>query len=342
MAIDTLWFIIGLLLGAGGLVFWLRSIITERLDRVTDQLDKRLRENVHATNESKFFLADRVSMTERTVREVSTSLGKLEHATAALQRTNQEIASFQQMLRHPKIRGSFGEVLLLNLLGTVLPAEHYRAQYTLPGNGTTCDAIIRLQDGYLVAIDAKFPLANYELFVHAIGEPEKKQAYAAFLRDVKKHISDIAQKYISPSDKTLDYAFMYIPSEGIYYETIVRDSAQSNLWEFCLNQRVIPVSPNSFLAYLQTIVVGLRGFKIQQQALDIVRSLSQIRQEFNQFGKEFAMVGTHLNNAKNRFDDSARRLDRFGNRLEGIESGLPDPQKTVVNTAAKLPGQSLE
>jgi DNA recombination protein RmuC len=301
----------------------LQQMIAQRLDQVSEQMDRRLQENVRAMNESKEFLANRVSSTERTVRAVSNSLGKLEEATAALHRTNQEIASFQHMLRSPKVRGSFGEVMLGNLLADVMPSDRYELQYTFSESGEIADSIIRLQDGYIVAVDAKFPLANYELYARAEEEEERHRLRKDFIRDVKKHISDISRKYISPQAKTLDYAFMYIPIEGVYYETMVHDRDGDTLWEFCLTHKVIPVSPNSFLAYLQTVLVGLRGMKIQQQAKEILESLGQIRRDFGQFGKDFAMIGSHLTNAKNRYDDSARRLDTFSNRLDALETAQP-------------------
>jgi len=298
----------------------LQRVFDERLDKVATQIDRRLSENVNAINESKSFIAGRVSSNEKTVREVSAGLGKLEQATATLQRTNEEISSFQNMLKHPKVRGGFGEVLLNNLLGDILPQDRYQLQYSFPDSGDIADAVIMLQDGYIVAIDAKFPLANYQAFVQAEEKSQKANLRTVFNRDVKKHIKDIAAKYISPQQKTLDYAFMYIPIEAIYYETMVHDTSGQTLWEFCLSHKVIPVSPNSFLAYLQTVLIGLRGMKIEQQAKEILQHLGQVRQDFSQFAKDYAMIGTHLNNAKNRYDDSSRRLDKFTNRLDQIET----------------------
>lgn len=309
---------------ASRLLVDLQRDLTTRLDATTQQIDQRLQDNVRAMNESKSFLADRVSSTERTVREVNSSLGKLEQATAALQRTNEEISSFQKLLKAPKVRGSFGEVLLTNLLSDVLPADRYATQFTLQ-SGDIADAIIRLQDGYIVAIDAKFPFANYEAYMQENNPAAKETARKLSVRDFKKHIGDISRKYIVPREKTLDYAFMYIPVEGVYYETMVHDPTGESLWEFCLQHKVIPVSPNSFLAYLQTILVGLRGMKIQEQAKEILQTLSQVRRDFKVFAEDFTMVGKHLGNAKNRFDDSARRLDKFSNRLDQIEADTPAP-----------------
>lgn len=315
----------------------LQKNLSERMDQVTVQIDRRLSENVHAINESKSFLAQRVNNTEKTVREVSAGLGKLEQATSTLQRTNEEIASFQTMLRNPKVRGSFGEVLLNSLLADVLPQDRYATQYTFSDTNNIADAIIHLQDGFIVAIDAKFPLANYEAYQQEQDEQKKKQARKIFINDIKKHVSDIAKKYISPSDKTLDYAFMYIPIEGVYYETMIHNPEGESIGNFCLKHKVIPVSPNSFMAYLQTILIGLRGMKIQEQAKEILTSLQQVRKDFALFSKDYSMIGNHLTNAKNRYDDSSRRLDKFTNRLDQIETNVDTPkiEEKAQKTSAK-------
>lgn len=293
--------------------------LVDQMARMQEQIDRRLAEQVRATNESKEFLANRVSSAEQTVRSVSMGLGKLEQATATLQQTSNEIVSFQNMLKAPKVRGSFGEVLLGNLLADVMPSDRYHLQYPFADTREIADAIIKLQDGHIVAIDAKFPFANYQLYMQEQDEATRSSLRKAFIRDVKKHISDISQKYISSHEKTLDYAFMYIPIEGVYYETMVRDEDGGSLWEFCLANKVVPVSPNSFLAYLQTVLVGLRGMKIEQQAREILQYIGQLRQDFGKFSDDFVTVGKHLSNAKTKYEDSSRRLDKLSNRFEQIE-----------------------
>lgn len=287
------------------------------MDRMQAIIDQRLSENVRA-----------VSGAEQSIRTVSHGLGKLEQATATLQKTGNEIVSFQNMLKAPKIRGSFGEVLLGNLLADVLPQDRYELQYPFAEGREIADSIIRLQDGYIVAIDAKFPFANYEAFMNEKDEDEKAAIRRIFIRDVKKHISDIARKYISSNEKTLDYAFMYIPIEGVYYETMVRDQDGDSLWEFCLANKVVPVSPNSFLAYLQTVLIGLRGMKVEQQTKEILEYIGQLRQDFGKFSEDFLTVGKHLGNAKTKYEESTRRLDKFSNRFEQIDHGnssIPSP-----------------
>lgn len=314
MDITILLFIfIAVIIGAG--VAWflmqMNKRLMEQMDRMNQQIDRRLSENVRAMAES-----------ERSVRSVSLGLGKLEQATASLQETGNEIVSFQHLLKAPKIRGSFGEVLLGNLLADVLPGDRYELQYAFADTREIADAIIRLQDGHIVAVDAKFPFANYEAFMREKDKDERAILRKVFIRDVKKHISDISQKYISSNEKTLDYAFMYIPIEGVYYETMVQGDG---LWEFCLQNKVVPVSPNSFLAYLQTVLVGLRGMKIEQKTREILQYIGQLRQDFGKFSDDFITVGKHLSNAKTKYDDTTRRLDKLSNRFEQIEVGEDAP-----------------
>ncbi len=310
MDITMLFLAIIILAGGAGVAWFMMQMnkrLMEQMDRMNQQIDRRLSENVRAMAES-----------ERSVRSVSLGLGKLEQATASLQETGNEIVSFQHLLKAPKIRGSFGEVLLGNLLADVLPGDRYELQYAFTDTREIADAIIRLQDGHIVAIDAKFPFANYEAFMKEQDKDERAILRKVFIRDVKKHISDISQKYISSNERTLDYAFMYIPIEGVYYETMVQGDG---LWEFCLQNKVVPVSPNSFLAYLQTVLVGLRGMKIEQKTREILQYIGQLRQDFGKFSDDFITVGKHLSNAKTKYEDSNRRLDKLSNRFEQIEVG---------------------
>ncbi|MBI4021849.1 MAG: DNA recombination protein RmuC [Candidatus Andersenbacteria bacterium] len=341
MVSEGLIFVIGL--AAFALLTWVvvrwqsavQHTLTDRIDRLTDQLDRRLRANTQAMNESQTFVADRVSHSERTAREVSLGLGKLEHATAALKATTDEISSFQKLLQTPKIRGSYGEVLLNSLLADILPRDRYETQYRMPSTGEIADAVIKLQDGHIVAIDAKFPLANFDRYVREPAPEVRHRLRQEMMRDIKRHVSDIHQKYIVPRDRTLDYAFMYIPFEAVYYETIVQDESAGDLWDYCIQHKVVPVSPNSFLAYLHTILIGLRGMKIEQRAKEILQHLAQVQREFKLFTDDYAMIGKHLSNAKNRYDDSSRRLDKFETRLETVTSAAAPPLPPAAsNTAA--------
>lgn len=265
---------------------------------------------------SRQFLAERVSATERTARELSQHFGHLREASQTILRTNTEILDFQKMLSAPSARGGFGEMLLETLLRDILPADRYGLQVVLQ-SGVRADAILKLQDGHVVAIDAKFPLAGYEPLVRSRTDEEHALALRAFAADVKRHARDIAEKYISEQDRTLSFAFMYIPAEGVYYE-IVRNT---ELWNAVTALRVYPVSPNSLVPYMYTVLVGLKGLQIEKEARHILELLGRMQKEFARVGGEFGKVGAHLQQALHRYEDAAKVFDRLRGRVEALGTG---------------------
>jgi DNA recombination protein RmuC len=191
------------------------------------------------------------------------------------------------------------------------------------------DAVIKL-GGSLVPVDSKFPLENFKRILEAPTEEEKGKARKQFIADVKRHIDAIANKYILPDEGTYDFALMYIPAENVYYETIIKDDSagDKNLSQYALSKRVIPVSPNSFYAYLQAIVLGLKGMKIEERAKEIIQYLSRLQGDFSRFRDEFNLLGKHLGHAQSSFQNAERRLDQFGQKLltaDVDKKNLPEP-----------------
>ena len=145
-----------------------------------------------------------------------------------------------------------------------------------------------------------------------------------------KHIDAIAAKYILPDEGTYDFALMYIPAENVYYETIIKDDAgggDKSLSHYALGKRVIPVSPNSFYAYLQVIIMGLRGMRIEERAKEIFQDLSRLRGDFSKFRDEFDLVGKHLSHAQSSFQSADKRLEQFDQKLVAVDAdkkGLPE------------------
>ncbi len=196
--------------------------------------------------------------------EVKEGLGALTQRTKVVEEVGKNISSLQELLRAPKFRGGFGELLLERLLADILPHENYSLQYRFR-NGETVDAVIRIGEN-LVPIDAKFPLEDFERILSSESEEEQASLRRQFTRTIKKHIDNVT-KYILPDENTFDFALMYIPAENIYYETILRGQAEeSEICSYSLQKRVIPVSPNSFYAYLQVIILGLKGLHIEKTA----------------------------------------------------------------------------
>ncbi len=253
---------------------------------------------------------------ERLNKEIGTISEKSEQIITEFQ----HVKKFEDLLKPPKLRGGMGETLLEELLSQILPAQFYEFQYSFKSREKV-DAIIKLGDG-LVPVDSKFPLEQFIRLQEVENENERKTARKAFVRGIKSHIDAISQKYILPDEKTYDFALMYIPAENVYYETIIKDDDGEGVFSYALEKCVIPVSPNSFYAYLQVIVRGLKGMRIEEKAKEIMTHLSRLKIDEEKFKNEFNTLGTHISNAKNKYDDASRRLNRFEDKL--LETGNID------------------
>jgi len=261
---------------------------------------------------------------------VQTHLGKVEIVTQEVLQKAKNISTLEDLLRAPKFRGGLGELFLGDLLAQVLPPALYELQYRFK-SGEKVDAAIKIGNN-LVPVDSKFPLENFKKYLEEEDGREKEATRKKFVVDVKKHIEGISSKYILPDEGTYDFALMYIPAENIYYETILKDESfgeERSIFSYALQKRVIPVSPNSFYAYLQVIVLGLKGLQIEKSAQAICQALTQLRGDLLRFENDFQILGTHLGNAKSKFDDAEKRLERFTDRLELVsgERAIELPEK---------------
>jgi len=174
----------------------------------------------------------------------------------------------------------------------------------------------------MVPIDAKFPLDNFRRILSADSEEKRKNAKRVFIKDVKGHITAIASKYIRTDENTFDFALMYVPAENVYYETLIRDDAfggEMSLFNFALQKRVIPVSPNSFYAYLQTIILGLKGMRVEERSREILDSLSRLQKEFENFAEAFRLVGQHLDNSTKKYMEAQKRFGKVELKVEQID-----------------------
>jgi len=270
-----------------------------------------------------------LGQTGTVVQEIQKKLGVLEESTRQMKEIGRDISSLQDILRAPKLRGNLGEYLLEDLLRQILPMHNFEIQYRF-ASGTQVDAVIKLGQG-LVPVDAKFPLESFQRLITADSDDEKKAARREFIRSVKLRIDEIADKYIRPDEGTFDFALIYIPAENVFYETIVSDSLggrEFEIFNYALQKRVIPVSPNSFYAYLTAIVFGLRGFKIEQRAREILSQLSAIQDGFAKFHTDLQLVYKHLGNATLKFEECLKRGERFQDKLgqvTGIQSDTQAP-----------------
>jgi len=324
------------LLVLAGLALWLRSALRAlaprpedqqalgelrgQLNGVTQQVALLQSQVTQSLGDTRKAMDTRLDGAAIVIKEVSRQLGQLSEKTQQLSDIGKDISSLQDILRSPKLRGNMGELFLGDLLAQILPPEHYQLQYTFQDGGKV-DAVIRLQAG-LVPVDAKFPLENFQRLVKTESPEEKKALRRTFLQDVKKHVDAITTKYIRTDEGTFDFALMYIPAENVYYETIIKDDelgADGALFGYALTRRVIPVSPNSFYAYLQTVLLGLKGLRVEESAREIINHLARLNQEFDRFSESFRLVGDHLENALKKYEEAQKRLLKVEGKMEQLD-----------------------
>jgi len=297
----------------GGLFLALAVILIAVVFKISSQVNDRLAQMNQSILEANKLIGQNLSNSGNVVTKVYEKLGVLEESSRQIYEVGKNVSSLQDLLRAPKFRGEIGETLLENLLSQVLPKENYSIQYRFKTSDAV-DAVIKLGER-LVPIDAKFSLENFQRFVESSDEQAKNTYHKKFIQDVKNRVDEIASKYILPQENTYDFAFMYIPAENVYYEIIIKEDILS----YFSSKRVIPVSPNTFYAYLQIICLGLKGLKIEENAKVILKNLSGLAVEIGKLKDDFDILGTHIANAKTKYDDTEKRLEKFSDKLVNIQ-----------------------
>ena len=293
------------------------------LQQITGQVAERISENARSLQKAS---AD----TGRLIADINLRLGELGRSSQEILALGQDIRGLQQIFQAPKIRGGLGEIALGALLQQIFPAEQFTLQHAFR-DGQMVDAVLRLPGG-MVPIDSKFPLAGFRQILEATAPETRDRARRQFARDVRKHIDDIADKYLRPTEGTLDFALMYIPAESIFYELIAHDpdTGDDDISAYALKRRVIPVSPNSIYAYLQAIAYGLMGLRIEQRAREILKGLQQLNGDFGIFGESFKRAQRHLVNAQTAFGEAAQQADRLGDKLQQFASLADGPAREAT------------
>lgn len=304
-----------------------QATLFQEFHNMQTTLDKRLNDNTER-------LDKRLNDAGRQFLDVRERLAEMGKTNEQILEVTKDVASLQDILKAPKIRGGFGEAMLGDILSQMLPSDCYTLQHMFK-TGETVDALITLRGGS-ISVDSKFPLENFKRIISIEGENDRAVARRQFIADVKKHVDAISTKYILPSEGTLDWALMYIPAENVYYEIIIKDDDHQGLYEYFNKKRVIPVSPNSFYAYLKTIMFGLQGMQIEKRAKEMFVQLERLNQDFGKFGEEFELVGKHISNAYKKYEDAEKRLMRLGDQMERTRLASPDE-----NSSGEKPPESV-
>jgi DNA recombination protein RmuC len=264
------------------------------------------------------------------VGDVRERLGRLAEATQRLEKIGASVAELQELLKVPRMRGTLGEMWLEELLRQIFPAALWETQHEFR-SGERVDAVLRIGDR-LVPIDSKFPLEACQRMLAANGAAAEAEG-RAFRKSLRARIDEIADKYIRPDEGTYEFALMYVPAENVYYEAVIRgeevEGAES-LVAYALRRKVIPVSPNTFYAYLAAVLHGLKGLEVEQQAQHILESLGGLGQQLARFEEAYRLVGKHLEHAARQYGETERQLSAIHERFETITSVTNGGRSQVV------------
>lgn len=277
---------------------WMEQMQT-RLDRNADVLERGLQQTQQQ-------VTSRLDKTGEMLGFVGQRIGEMSEIGRGMR-------DLGDLLKSPKLRGNIGEFVLKDLLKQYLPQSSFSLQHAF-SNGSIVDAVIRTDQGVL-CIDSKFPFENFKKMYAAENDHDRELARREFIRDVKRHIDAISTKYILPEEQSLDYAMMYVPSEGIYYEMMCH---HDELLNYAQSKQVVVVSPSVFYAYLRVIMLSLEGRKVEEQARSLMRNFRGLEQEFRKFGDQYQLGLKHMTNARNSFDDASMRYSSMEGKMQGF------------------------
>lgn len=290
--------------------------IERRLNDVKEHVSLRVNENLRFSQSSTKEVNDRLTTASKVIGDLRERITAFEEGSKKITDLGKSIGDLTNVFKAQKMRGGWGEESLESLLIEFMPKDVLEFQYKYRTGDVIVDAIVKFNDSFL-PIDSKFPLENFIRLNEAKTDEEKTAIKKALKKDIEKHVNDIASKYISKEDKSLDVAFMYIPAENIYYETVIRDDEDLNIKRFCFDRHVVPVSPSTLYAYIQIVLLGMKGMQVSKKAKEILDSIKTMESEYGRVLESYAVIGNHLTHAQQKYAETDKYLSKFGNRLQG-------------------------
>jgi DNA recombination protein RmuC len=283
----------------------IQTQITDRMDKSQDLMRDSIQKQFTASS--------------KLITDVTERLTKLDETNKRVINVADELKTLQNVLQNPKQRGVLGEYYLTQVLENVLPPDRFKLQHKIgkddEGHDLICDAVIILEKGKMLPVDSKFTLENYNRLLEEKDKPQRDAYVKAFKADLKNRIDETA-KYIRPHDGTMDYAFMFIPSEAIYYDLLVNKVGVTttnarDLIEYAFREKsVIIVSPTTFMAYLQTVLQGLRGLQIEEQAKEIQQRVGELGRHIAGYEQLMQKLGGSLGTTVNHFNNAHKELKK--------------------------------
>ena len=304
----------------------LMQSVTQQLGQVRQELQTGVASTGNLATQAQRDVAQQLQSSTNMLLQMQQRIGEVYQTSQDLTKATQTL---QSVLGGAKTRGSLGEITLDRILQDALPQSAYTTQYRFASTGAIVDAIVRSAD-HILSVDSKFPLDSYRRLLEA-GEDARRE----FSQAVRKHADSIAEKYILPDEHTFDYALMFVPSEGVYYELLMtEDSKYGRLDEYCRSKRVFPVSPNTFYACLGAIAISLRGQQIEENARHLFAGLAGLQKQLESFADVYDKLGTHLRHAQQSYEDADSKLTRARNSLEQMSQGaLPESAPKALESA---------
>ncbi|MEO5635014.1 MAG: DNA recombination protein RmuC [Candidatus Paceibacterota bacterium] len=300
------------------------NLILTQINELSRTVDTKIGDSQKQVNESLKFHS---SESNKIIRDVTERLTRLDETNKQVISFADQLQSLENILKNPKQRGILGEYYLETVLKNVLPPGSYQMQYPFP-DGTIVDAVVFVKDK-IIPIDSKFSLENYNKMVEERDVTEKKRLETIFVGDLKNRIVETA-KYIQPTQGTTDFAFMFIPHEAIYYDLLTNkvgsseENAENLIQRAAGKYKVIITSPTSFLAYLQTVLQGLKALQIEESAKEIIKKVEDLGKHLKSYDEYHAKLGNALGTVVNHYNTSNKELKKIDKDVLRIAGSSPE------------------
>lgn len=301
------------------------KLLLAQINEFSRTVDQKMSETNKMMNES---VRSQFGESAKLIREVTQGLTKLDETNKQVVSFADQLQNLQDILKNPKQRGILGEYYLETLLKNTLPPGSYQMQYAFP-DGTIVDAAVFVKDK-IIPIDSKFSLENYNRIVEEKNDAEKEKLEKAFVTDLKNRITETS-KYIQPGQGTMDFAFMFIPHEAIYYDLIInkigalKEDSETLIQRAASKHHVLIVSPTSFLAYLQTVLQGLNALHIEEKAVEIIKRVEELGRHLKSYEEYYGKLGNALSTTVNHYNAGYKELGKVDKdvlRITGEKAGL--------------------
>ena len=297
-------------------------VLHQRLDSFTNLMNKQLEQNRQSSERASLAVHQQVQSFTQGMTQLHENMKQMHDSV-------KNVSSFQDILRSPKLRGQWGEMSLEAALSQYFVKDAYDTQYYFK-SGEAVDAILKLPNGTILPIDAKFNWDNFEKMVNAGNDMDKEVFRKSFYSDVKKKIDEIASKYILPSEGTTDLALIYVPAETVYYE-LINNIKDVDIPSYARGKKIFMVSPNTFALSVSAIMHWFKDVQFSKQTKEIIQRLARIATDGDKLGENFRKLGKHISDSKSAYEDTEKRLSLMVDRVKNIvETGDNKEQEKIA------------